>query len=590
MTGVARHGAARRLLLASLTGRRYEWSRLAGWSLVEALPAFLSGRLVARAVDHGFLARDQATGFAWLGAFGVSVIVGAWGTRQTYRWLAAIVEPFRDELTTMAVTGALRRATTPQTAPDTAAVARLTKQVELVRETYAGVLFVTQAFVVTTVSALLGLLTLIPAVLVLVAGPLALGLGVFVVLLPAMAAAQRKSILADERLAASASTLAGGFRDVVAAGGEEVMAAAVDADIDAQAQATRRLARLAAGRTLAIAIGGWLPLVLVLVEAGWLRRHGASTGAIVGALVYVLQGVHPPLQTLVRGLGGSGLWLLVTLNRILEATAAPAPIIGAGNGRPALPPAPHDVHFAGVTFRYGPAAEPVLRGLRFTIFEGCHLAVVGPSGAGKSTLANLVAGMLEPEAGELLLGGVALQHVEFGALVRLRCLIPQEAYVFDGTLRSNLSYLNVDASTAEIERTVELLGMRPLVERIGGYDAQVDAAALSAGERQLVTLARAYLSPARLVILDEATCHLDPPTEARVESAFARRPGTLIVIAHRISSALRARQILLLDGQRALLGDHIGLLRGSPLYRELVGHWESRSVASSDSPSSSSLN
>jgi ABC-type multidrug transport system fused ATPase/permease subunit len=574
--GLARHDAVRRLLVSSLTSRRYEWSRLAAWSLVEALPAFFSGRLMARAIDHGFLARDQATGFAWLGAFGVSIVVGAWGTRQTYRWLAAIVEPFRDQLTKLAVTGALRRSMLPGAAPETAASARLTQQVEVVRETYAGVLFVTQAFVVTTVSALLGLLTLIPAVLVLVVPPLVLGLGLFVALLPLMAAGQRASILADERIAASASTLASGFRDVVAAGGEEVMADTIGEHIDAQARASNRLARLTAGRTLAVAIGGWLPLVLVLVEAGWLRRHGATTGAIVGALVYILQAVHPPLQTLVRGLGGTGLWLLVTLSRILEETEAP-PVLAsngsAGNGRPALPAVPHDVHFAGVTFRYGPSAEPVVRGLRFTIPDGCHLAVVGPSGAGKSTLANLVAGMLEPDSGELRLGGVALPSLGVEGRVRLRCLIPQQAYVFAGTLRANLAYLNEDASAAEIERAVELLAMRPLVERIGGYDAQVEAAALSAGERQLVTLVRAYISPARLVILDEATCHLDPPTEARVESAFARRPGTLIVIAHRISSAMRAQQILLLDGHRALLGDHDGLLMGSPLYRDLVGHW-----------------
>ncbi|HYZ38577.1 MAG TPA: ATP-binding cassette domain-containing protein [Pseudonocardiaceae bacterium] len=117
------------------------------------------------------------------------------------------------------------------------------------------------------------------------------------------------------------------------------------------------------------------------------------------------------------------------------------------------------------------------------------------------------------------------------------------------------------------------LGVRELVERLGGYAAQVDPAALSAGERQLLTLARAYLSPARLVILDEATCHLDPAADARVERAFAQRPGTLVVMAHRISSAMRARRVLVLDGSRALLGTHEELLTCSLLYRDLVGHW-----------------
>ena len=110
--------------------------------------------------------------------------------------------------------------------------------------------------------------------------------------------------------------------------------------------------------------------------------------------------------------------------------------------------------------------------------------------------------------------------------------------------------------------------------RLGGYRAHLVPAALSAGERQLIALARAHLSPARLAILDEATSHLDPAAAARAESALAARPGTLIVIAHRMSSALRAQQVLVLDGSCARIGDHATLLTTSPLYRDLVGHWQ----------------
>jgi ATP-binding cassette subfamily C protein len=230
-----------------------------------------------------------------------------------------------------------------------------------------------------------------------------------------------------------------------------------------------------------------------------------------------------------------------------------------------------------------------VRGLHFVVPDGAHLAVVGPSGVGKSTLANLVSGTLEPESGELYIGGVALRDLDVQTRARRRVLIPQETYVFAGTLRENLAYLNDEVSVAELDRAIELLGMSPLVERLGGYEVELEPAALSAGERQLVTLARAYLSPASLVILDEATCHLDPRSEACVEAAFARRPGTLIVIAHRISSALRAQQVLLLDGRQALLGTHDGLLTGSQLYRDLVGHWESGSFASAGAASNSSL-
>jgi ATP-binding cassette subfamily C protein len=212
--------------------------------------------------------------------------------------------------------------------------------------------------------------------------------------------------------------------------------------------------------------------------------------------------------------------------------------------------------------------------------EGDHLAVAGPSGVGKSTLAGLISGLLEPQAGSVCLGEVPVSGLDARTLARHRVLIPQEAYVFAGTLGENVTYLRDDASPADIDYAVEQLGVRSLVSRLGGYAADVDPRALSAAERQLVTLLRAYLSPAPIVVLDEATCYLDPVAEAHVEAAFARRPGTLIVIAHRISSALRAHRVLVLDGTEMWLGTHDDLLRRSPLYRDLVGLWEGGSVAS----------
>jgi ATP-binding cassette subfamily C protein len=227
-----------------------------------------------------------------------------------------------------------------------------------------------------------------------------------------------------------------------------------------------------------------------------------------------------------------------------------------------------------VSFAYGPHAQPVLRALDLDIPDGHHLAIVGPSGIGKSTLAGLLAGLLRPLAGEVLLSGTPLAEIPDADLPGYRVLIPQEAYVFAGTLGENLGYLAPGAPRAKLDASVDAVGLRTLVTRLGGYRAQLSPATLSAGERQLIALARAHLSPARLAILDEATCHLDPDAAARAESAFAARPGTLIVIAHRISSALRAHQVLVLDGARARVGDHAALLASSPMYRDLVGHWQ----------------
>ncbi|MFE1113349.1 ATP-binding cassette domain-containing protein [Streptomyces rochei] len=566
------------LLVAPLRARPGLLLRLILWSLVEAVPALLAGHLVARAVDHGFAAGHPLRGLGWLALMGLGVFAGAWGTRQAYPLLARVVEPFRDDLVRRVAAGALHQAVAGQPV-DASGVSRLTLQVEMVREAYAGVLMVVRGFLLTVGGALLGMVFLAPSVLPLVLPPLLAGLGLFLALLRRMAGAQRDVIVADERVAEAAGAACAAARDITACGAEDGVRARLAERIDAQAAAARRLAVLMPARVLCLAVAGWLPLLLLLVAAPGLRSGGLTTGAVLGAATYVTGGLQPAVRSLIQGLGGSGLRLAVALRRILEAHPLPAP-------PPAPPPAPstrprasasarpaHDVVLTAVTFAYGAHAAPVLRDLDLTVPEGAHLAVVGPSGIGKSTLAGLISGTLRPDRGRILVAGrppAALSPADRSAV---RVLVPQEAYVFSGGLMENLCLLRPDAGEDEVTAAVAAVGAAPLVTRLGGLGAQVDPAALSSGERQQIALARAYLSPAPLVVLDEATCHLDPAAEARAEEAFARRPGSLVVIAHRISSALRARHVLVLDGDRAVGGAHHEVLRRSPLYRDLVGHW-----------------
>ncbi len=564
---------------AALLGHPGALARLAAWSLPETLPVLVSGYAVARAVDDGFLAGRPLVGFGWLAVIAVSVVIGAAGTRRAYGCLADLVEPFRDALVRRVVTSAVRRATAagPRVGTDSGAVARLTHQVEIVRDTFAGLVMTVRAFAFSVVAALLGLASLAPIVLLVVLPSLLLGLTLFAVALPAMAARQREYTRAGERLAGSAAQAFGGLRDVAACGAEDRVAAAVGRHVDAQGRAERSLARMSAVRTVSVAVGGWLPVPLLLGAGPWLVEQGVTPGGILGALAYVLTVLQPALHTLVRGVGGGGLRFVITLDRLLHADEPPSP----KQERPASSLATYlldngagqHLTLRGVTFRYGRHAVPVIDRLDLTIPPGDHLAVVGPSGVGKSTLAELIAGRLRPDAGELRLDGVPLGALPAAGLPAQRVLIPQEAYVFTGSLWENLTYLWAGSTRRQVDSAVHALGLAPLVARLGGYQAPVGPGALSAGERQLVALARAYLSPAPLAVLDEATCHLDPATEARAEMAFARRPGALVVIAHRVSSATRARRVLVLDGATAVVGDHQAVLARSRLYRELVGHW-----------------
>lgn len=539
---------------------------LVTWSGVEALPAAATGVAIARAVDTGFLAGRPALGLAWLGGLLVAAGVGALGSRQVYRRVGSVIEPLRDDLVRRVVGGALRHGVAGRA--DDGAVARLSRQVEIVRDTAAGLIVLVNGFVVTVIGVTAGLLTIDPRIAALVVPPFLVGFVVFVAMLGLAVARYRAAVRADEVLARATGEVLAGVRDVTATGAERRAAQMVTGPIDVQAAAERALARTAAQRAVAFVIGGWAPLVLLLVAAPSMMDRGLTAGAIIGGMSYVLLGLQPALHSITSVLGGSGLKYVVTLRRILDATEPPT-----AAPRSALPTDGHALELRGVTFAYGPHAEPVLRELDLGIPAGDHLAVVGPSGIGKSTLAALLCGLLRPDAGTVELGGAPAADLDPDKLAGLRLLIPQEAYVFAGTLRENLTYLNPSATDTQVQDAVRAVGAEALVERLGGADAEVGPGALSAGERQLLALARAYLSPAPLVVLDEATCHLDPVAERRAEEAFAARAGTLVVIAHRVSSALRARRILVLDGTAAVAGDHATLCATSELYRTLLGHW-----------------
>ncbi|WP_417159410.1 ATP-binding cassette domain-containing protein [Streptomyces acidiscabies] len=696
--------------------------RLTLWSLLEAGQTFLLGYALAKALDEGFLAGRVGVGMGWLGVAGAGVIAGTVGTGRVYRCVADLVEPLRDRL----VTGVVRRGVRDA---DRGALSGLTQQVEIARDTFAGLVMVSRSFVFTSVGALVGLFSLAPALLIVVLPPLAAGVALFALTLRPLARRQEAYLRADEALAAHLGTVCPGLRDITAAGAERDVEQSTARLIDAEFRASRALARWSVTRVIALAIGGELPVVLLLLTTPWLLTHDVTPGALLGAFAYVTQSLLPALNALVHGLGTSGSRLTVVLRRLTantppapDPTPAPAPL-DAPHRTPPRPPgtaahkdlprfdsplsdpprstppltdpprsdpprfdpplsdpprstsplstlpltdpplpnppptsgahtptAPSDptppspspseptptptpepeqpetppsptpppsrstcsiptptptpaspspppperppppthpspppqtsrptpaptLTLTNLTFAYGPASTPVLDHLSLTLPPGAHLTVVGPSGIGKSTLTALIAATLTPTEGEIKIGGRAAPDAKAH-----RVLIPQEAYVFTGTLAENLTHLCPDpVPEDELWAGAEAVGMAGLMRTLGGPHAPVDPAALSTGERQLIALTRAYLSPAPLALLDEATSHLDPAAEERAERAFAERPGTLIVVAHRIASARRADRVLVMDGANTAYGTHGELLESSPLYRDLVGRWSASS-------------
>jgi ATP-binding cassette subfamily C protein len=565
----------RTLLRPALAAQRRALLVLAAWSLLEAVPVLLSGQLVAAALDHGFLAGELAAGLAFLMLYGTSMVLGAWAARHAVIPLAAVVEAARDALVRAVVQARLAQAVRGGGPTDSSTVARLTRQTEGVRQILALLLMTARTVVFSLGAALAGLASLLPGMAGVTLGCLAAAGALLALLSMLFRRRYREALVAEERLAGSVGHTVSGLRDVLACGGADTATRRLGQDVDANAAASIAAARVGACRIGVVVIGARVPLVVTLAMAPWLLRSGAATpGQVLGAVTYLVSGLEPALRLFAQSLGNMGVQLQVLLRRLAEHTAEPP----ASPGPPdAVSPGPDHVpslSLRGVTFAYGPHSAPIVDDLDLDVPYGDHLAIVGPSGIGKSTVANLMAGLEPCRRGEVALGGVPLGALAEPWLRETVALVPQESYVFAGTLRENLAYLAPEVSDDELGWAADAVGLAPVVKRLGGFDAAIEqAAALSEGERQLITLVRAYVSPARVVILDEATCHLDPAAERRAEEAFAARPGTLIIIAHRISSAMRARRILVLDGSSVRIGDHHALLRDSPLYADLANTW-----------------
>ena len=317
--------------------------------------------------------------------------------------------------------------------------------------------------------------------------------------------------------------------------------------------------------------------VLLLVGGRMVLRGQLSIGELTAFVLYV-NAFFQPVQQLVQ-LYTQYQQGKAAIGKIRGLLRTPSSVVQSPSAVE-LPPVHGEIVFDDVTFGYLPS-RPVLEHVSLRIAPGETVACVGPTGAGKSTLAKLVTRFYDPTGGTVRIDGHDLRDVTLASLRRQIGVVPQEPFLFAGTLRDNIAFARPGASDAQVWAAVDAVGLRDLVERSpDGLDTPLHerGQSVSSGERQLLALARAFLAEPRVVVLDEATSNLDLRSELRVEAALdALLQGrTAILVAHRLSTAMRADRIIVVDDRRIVeSGSHAELLAAGGRYAAMFTTWAS---------------
>ncbi|MBW2472193.1 MAG: ABC transporter ATP-binding protein [Deltaproteobacteria bacterium] len=373
-----------------------------------------------------------------------------------------------------------------------------------------------------------------------------------------------------------------GLQTVRAYGMEDVVKDRVDETLDRQFSAEVRAAIVASSLfSSAELFAGILTAVVIGAGVVFGDEWGLSAGGLV-AFLFLVNLLIDPIQRLVESLDqaqSAGAGLRKILGVVDTPVSIPDPIDSVE-----LPDRSLGVRFDHVSFAY-PGGPDVLRGVSLEIPPGQRVAVIGETGSGKTTFAKLATRLLSPSSGSIEIGGLPVDRVSFASLRSHVSYVPQEGFLFDGTIANNVRYGRPGVSDAEVTAAFGDLG---LADWIGSLPEGIRTpvgergSSLSAGERQLVAITRAWIADPKLLVLDEATSAVDPALEVQIRTAIEQltQGRTSITIAHRLSTAEASERILVFDGGVvAEDGSHSDLLELRGVYASLHADWEGATSA-----------
>jgi ABC-type multidrug transport system fused ATPase/permease subunit len=319
-----------------------------------------------------------------------------------------------------------------------------------------------------------------------------------------------------------------------------------------------------------------LATAIVVGYGGWLASHDQISAGTLFAFVLYLSNFFDPVQQLSQ-LYNTFLAAVAALDKIMEVIDEEPEVLDTP-GALDLERIHGDVRFDDVRFGYGNLPE-VLHGIDLDVPAGTTVALVGHTGAGKSTIAKLLARFYDPREGAITIDGTDLRDVKQDSLRRQLGVVPQEGFLFAGTVRDNIAFGRPDASPEDVASAARAVGAHEFIMGLeGGYETNLQerGTRLSLGQRQLVAFARALLADPRVLILDEATSSVDIGTEKKIEDALGKllSDRTAFVIAHRLSTIRNADLIVVLEHGRVVeQGTHDELMTRQGLYTSLYGDW-----------------